>query len=70
MNVFPQMVFPLVEWNGLHEILRDTYEQMAPMCEDLTGLATALAGLGALLYIAYRVWQALAVRNPSMYFLY
>lgn len=64
MNVFPQMVFPLVEWNGLHEILRDTYEQMAPMCKDLTGLATGLAGLGALLYIAYRVWQALARAEP------
>ena len=35
------------------------------MCGDLIAIASALAGLGALLYIGYRVWLALA-RNESI----
>lgn len=35
-----------------------------PICDDLTGLACAVAGLGALLYVTYRVWQSLARAEP------
>lgn len=34
------------------------------MCSDLIGVATGLAGLGALFYIAHRIWQSLARGEP------
>lgn len=37
---------------------------MMPLCDKLTGIASGLAGLGALLYISYRVWQSLARAEP------
>lgn len=52
------------DWGNLHEILWKLQEKMSPMCEDLIGLATGIAGFGALLYVAYRVWQALARAEP------
>jgi conjugative transposon TraJ protein len=33
---------------------------MIPLCGDMIGIAKGLAGLGALFYVAYRVWQALS----------
>lgn len=52
-------------WDSLHSVLRNVKTDMVPMCEDLIAIASALAGLGALLYIGYRVWQALA-RNEGI----
>lgn len=49
-----------IHFTSLHKILRDLYDKMTPMTDDIATYATALAGLGALLYISYRVWQALA----------
>ena len=59
------MIMPLsdgmdIHFTSLHKILRNLYDQMAPLTDDIATFATALAGLGALLYISYRVWQALA----------
>ena len=31
-----------------------------PLCSDMAGVAKGLAGLGALFYVAMRVWQSLA----------
>lgn len=36
------------------------YDEMMPLCADMTGVAKGLAGLGALFYVAVRVWQSLA----------
>lgn len=58
------MFLPLVEWGSLHEILLTLYAQMMPMCNDLSTLAAGIAGLGALFYVAYRVWQSLARAEP------
>jgi conjugative transposon TraJ protein len=38
--------------------------EMMPLCADMAGIAKGLAGLGALLYIAHRVWQSLARAEP------
>lgn len=35
-----------------------------PLCGNMIGVAKGLAGLGALFYVAYRVWQALARAEP------
>lgn len=37
--------------SNLHEILRDLYNEMMPLCADMAGVAKGLAGLGALFYI-------------------
>lgn len=49
-----------MDFNNLHQILRDLYNNMMPLCGDMTGVAKGIAGLGALFYVAYRVWQSLA----------
>ena len=49
-----------MEFENLHQVLRNLYEDMIPLCDDMIGVAKGLAGLGALFYVAYRVWQALA----------
>ncbi len=50
--------------DNLHRILRLLYEEMLVLCQPMTSVATAIAGIGALLYIAYRVWQSLAAAEP------
>ncbi|WP_392420078.1 conjugative transposon protein TraJ [Capnocytophaga canis] len=45
---------------NLHEILRSLYDDMMPLTAQMTGIAKGIAGLGALFYVAMRVWQALA----------
>ena len=59
------MTMPLaVEWTNLHQILRSLYADMLPLCSDMMGIAKGLAGLGALFFIAYRVWKSLAAAEP------
>lgn len=53
-----------MEFDNLHQILRSLYEQMMPLCEDMAGVAKGIAGLGALFYVAYWVWQSLARAEP------
>ena len=48
------------EFDNLHQILLSLYEEMMPLCSDMAGVAKGLAGLGALFYVAMRVWQSLA----------
>lgn len=45
---------------NLHEILRELYSEMMPLCADMAGVAKGLAGLGAFFYVAMRVWSSLA----------
>ncbi|MBF0647432.1 conjugative transposon protein TraJ [Dysgonomonas sp. GY75] len=53
-----------MNFDNLHQILRNLYDQMMPMCGDMIGIAKGIAGLGALFYVAYRVWQSLARAEP------
>ena len=53
-----------MDFDNLHQILHSIYEQMMLLCEDMAGVAKGIAGLGALFYVAYRVWQSLARAEP------
>lgn len=58
------MVLLAVNYDNLHQILQSLYMDMMPICSQITGVAKGLAGLGALFYVAYRVWQSLARAEP------
>ena len=58
------MVLLAANFDNLHQILQNLYVEMMPLCSQMTGVARGLAGLGALFYVAYRVWQALARAEP------
>lgn len=45
---------------GLQGTLNGVYNDMLPMCSQLIGTARAIAGFGALWYIASRVWRQIA----------
>lgn len=49
-----------MEFENIHQILRALYDDMMPLCGDLIGVAKGIAGIGALLYVASRVWQSIA----------
>lgn len=53
-----------IDLDNLHQILRNLYEEMLPLCSQMTGVAKGIAGLGALFYVAYRVWQSLSRAEP------
>ena len=53
-----------MDFASLHELLRSTYDEMMPLCAQMTGIAKGIAGLGALFYIALRVWASLARAEP------
>ncbi|GAP69479.1 Bacteroides conjugative transposon TraJ protein [Bacteroidales bacterium 6E] len=53
-----------MEFDNLHQILRSLYVEMMPLCSEMAGVAKGIAGLGALLYVASRVWQSLARTEP------
>ena len=52
------------EFDNLHQVLRSLYTEMMPMCGNMIGVAKGIAGLGALFYVALRVWQTLARAEP------
>lgn len=53
-----------MEPTNLHEVLRSLYDEMLPLSEDMAAVAKGLAGLGALFYVAIKVWQALSRAEP------
>lgn len=53
-----------MNFDNLHQILANLYQDMIPLCSNMIGVAKGLAGLGALFYVAYRVWQALSRAEP------
>ncbi|HBL77038.1 MAG: conjugative transposon protein TraJ [Bacteroidetes bacterium GWF2_42_66] len=53
-----------MDFGNLHQILRSLYVEMMPLCSEMAGVAKGIAGLGALLYVASRVWQSLARTEP------
>lgn len=51
-------------FDNLHQILQSLYADMMPLCGDMAGIAKGIAGLGALFYVAHRVWQSLSRAEP------
>lgn len=49
-----------MDFENLHQVLRTLYDEMMPLVGDMTGIAKGIAGLGALFYVASRVWQSLS----------
>ena len=58
------MLLAAIEFDNLHQILRALYDEMMPLCSNMTGVAKGIAGLGALFYVAAKVWQSLARAEP------
>ena len=58
------MMLLAIDFENLHQILRNLYQEMMPLCGDMIGVAKGIAGLGALFYVASRVWQALSRAEP------
>lgn len=58
------MTLLAINFDNLHQLLRNLYQDMMPLCGDMIGVAKGVAGLGALFYVAYRVWQALSRAEP------
>ena len=58
------MILLAIDFDNLHQILRNLYTEMMPLCSNMIGVAKGIAGLGALFYVAIRVWQALARAEP------
>jgi len=53
-----------MDFDNLHQILSNLYTEMMPLCADMAGVAKGIAGLGALFFIAHRVWQSLSRAEP------
>ena len=49
---------------GLHTVLDQIYTDMLPLCAQLIGVSSGIAGFAALFYIAYRVWGHIARAEP------
>src|SRR5690349_18885374 len=49
---------------SLHDVLTQLYKEMSPKFEDLTGVASAIAGFAAMWFIAGRVWGHIARSEP------
>ena len=58
------MLLAAIEFDNLHQILRALYDEMMPLCSNMTGVAKGIAGLGALFYVVAKVWQSLARAEP------
>ena len=58
------MTLLAIDFQNLHQILQKLYMDMMPLCSNMTGVAKGIAGLGALFYVAYRVWQQLSRAEP------
>jgi len=58
------MILLAIDFDNLHQILRNLYTEMMPLCSSMIGVAKGIAGLGALFYVSIRVWQALARAEP------
>lgn len=53
-----------MDYQSLHQILRELYVDMMPLAGNMAGIARGIAGLGALFYISTRVWASLARAEP------
>lgn len=49
---------------NLHNTLTRLFDEMMPMCANMIGVGRAIAGLGALFFIATKVWGHIARAEP------
>ncbi|SMB80957.1 TraJ family protein conjugative transposon [Hymenobacter roseosalivarius DSM 11622] len=49
---------------SLNQLLDNLYDEMLPLCADLINVGRALGGLGALVFIASKVWRSMAEAEP------
>lgn len=52
------------EIKSLQSVLEKLYDEMIPLCGQLTGVGRGIAGFAALWYIASRVWRHIANAEP------
>ncbi|MNK22297.1 hypothetical protein D3C87_405710 [compost metagenome] len=52
------------DFSSLHEVLRSLYDDMMPLSAEMAVVAKGLGGLGALFFMALKVWQALGRAEP------
>ena len=53
-----------IDYENMHQLLRDLYDDMMPLCGDIANVARVIAALGALLFISNKVWASLARAEP------
>ncbi len=53
-----------IQWDNLHQLLRALQGDMMPLCANMAAVAKGVAGIGALFYVAYRVWRSLSAAEP------
>jgi len=53
-----------MDFEQFHQVLRTLYDEMMPLCSNMIGVSKGIAGLGALFYVAHRVWQSLSRAEP------
>ncbi|GAA0537173.1 conjugative transposon protein TraJ [Chitinophaga japonensis] len=66
------VLLPCLSWaqtvgdkiHSLHGVLDTLYEEMIPMCEDLIDVGRSIGCLGAMFYIASRVWRHILNAEP------
>ena len=61
LSILLQVTIPVA---SLQQLLDDLYAEMLPLCSDLINVGRALGGLGALVYIAGKVWRSMAAAEP------
>lgn len=49
---------------SLQQLLDNLYDEMLPLCSDMINIGRALGGLGALIFIASKVWRHQAEASP------
>lgn len=49
---------------SLNQLLDNLYNEMLPLCADMINVGRALGGLGALVFIAGKVWRSMAAAEP------
>jgi len=49
---------------SFQDLLDNLYNEMLPLCSDLINIGRALGGLGALVFIAGKVWRSQAAAEP------
>jgi conjugative transposon TraJ protein len=70
MSILPKCLFAQSggSWadsiTSLHSVLEQIYNDMLPLCSQLIGVGSGLAGFAALFYIAYRVWGHISRAEP------
>lgn len=64
IDIGKPMIILAADFSNLHAILKNLYMEMMPLCSNMAGVAKGIAGLGALFYVASRVWQSLARAEP------